>query len=207
MYRPGEEQTKKYDLAFEAIKIVELMSQLNIEEFQMNQWMFCFDGFGIKHFGPNSPQAEVKLLQIEEEKKELNESGEAPKQVFQPYLAKFMCNAPDGDQGGSGPTSRFVFYNVNENEHLEEETNFNQTLPQETCNFISKDDLLKEMPARAGSRSQVATAPVELQSEKANVQAYATQLQKLFNNRNVKIMKFNLDGANDAIERDFFTKK
>ena len=28
-----------YKMAFEAIKIVELMSQLNIEEFQMNQWM------------------------------------------------------------------------------------------------------------------------------------------------------------------------
>ena len=38
-----------YTLIKEAIKIVELMSQLNIDEFQMNQWMFLFDGFGIKY--------------------------------------------------------------------------------------------------------------------------------------------------------------
>ena len=43
------DQTNMYTLAMEAIKIVELMSQLNIEEFQMNQWMFCFDGFGIRY--------------------------------------------------------------------------------------------------------------------------------------------------------------
>lgn len=43
------DQTNMHTLAMEAIKIVELMSQLNIEEFQMNQWMFCFDGFGIRY--------------------------------------------------------------------------------------------------------------------------------------------------------------
>ena len=46
---PTTPQTKKshYMLTKEAIKVVELMSQLNIDEFQMNQWMFMFDGFGI----------------------------------------------------------------------------------------------------------------------------------------------------------------
>ena len=40
----------------------------------MNQWMFCFDGFGIKHFGPNTPQTEgSNLLNFDEEKKELND--------------------------------------------------------------------------------------------------------------------------------------
>jgi hypothetical protein len=34
-------------LAFEGLKLVELMSQLNIEDFQMNQWMFLFDGYGM----------------------------------------------------------------------------------------------------------------------------------------------------------------
>jgi len=36
-----------YLLQIEGIKIVELMSQLNIEDFQMNQWMFLFDGYGL----------------------------------------------------------------------------------------------------------------------------------------------------------------
>jgi len=35
------------NLAFEGLKLVELMSQLNIEDFQMNQWMFLFDGYGM----------------------------------------------------------------------------------------------------------------------------------------------------------------
>lgn len=43
------QQGKKRDmvLTFEAIKIIELMSQLNIEDFQIDQWMFLFDGYGI----------------------------------------------------------------------------------------------------------------------------------------------------------------
>ena len=42
-------QKRDYWLTIEAIKIVELMSQLNIEDFQMNQWMFLFDGFGMEY--------------------------------------------------------------------------------------------------------------------------------------------------------------
>lgn len=38
-----------YLLQIEGIKIVELMSQLNIEDFQMNQWMFLFDGYGLNN--------------------------------------------------------------------------------------------------------------------------------------------------------------
>lgn len=37
-----------YFLTIEAIKIVELMSQLNIEDFQMNQWIFLIDGYGLE---------------------------------------------------------------------------------------------------------------------------------------------------------------
>jgi len=45
----GVVDESQYSTTKEAIKVVELMSQLNIEEFQMNQWMFLFDGFGIQH--------------------------------------------------------------------------------------------------------------------------------------------------------------
>lgn len=38
-----------YFLTIEAIKIVELMSQLNIEDFQMNQWIFLVDGYGLEN--------------------------------------------------------------------------------------------------------------------------------------------------------------
>ena len=44
---------RDYWLTIEGIKIVELMSQLNIEDFQMNQWMFLFDGYGLDYNGSN----------------------------------------------------------------------------------------------------------------------------------------------------------
>lgn len=34
-------------LIFEAIKMIELMSSLNIEDFQMNQWIFLVDSYGM----------------------------------------------------------------------------------------------------------------------------------------------------------------
>jgi len=34
-------------LTFEAIKMIELMSSLNIEDFQMNQWIFLVDSYGM----------------------------------------------------------------------------------------------------------------------------------------------------------------
>ena len=43
-------------LTSEAIKVVELMSQLNIDEFQINQWMFMFDGFGVKYINSDEHQ-------------------------------------------------------------------------------------------------------------------------------------------------------
>ena len=35
------------DLTIEAIKLVQLLSSLNIEDFQMNQWIFLIDGYGM----------------------------------------------------------------------------------------------------------------------------------------------------------------
>lgn len=35
------------NLVFEAIKVIELMSALNIEDFQMNQWIFLVDSYGM----------------------------------------------------------------------------------------------------------------------------------------------------------------
>jgi hypothetical protein len=43
---PSNGNTNK--LVIEAIKVVELMSALNIEDFQMNQWIFMIDGYGMK---------------------------------------------------------------------------------------------------------------------------------------------------------------
>jgi len=75
--------------------------------------------------------------------------------IFQPYLAKFMCNVSDEDREGGGnddggdvAADRFVFYNVEEAERLKEETNFNETLPREVSRFISKEELGSQLNER-----------------------------------------------------------
>ena len=45
IFRGEKKDDKKI---FEAIKIVELMSSLNLEDFQMNQWIFLIDSYGMK---------------------------------------------------------------------------------------------------------------------------------------------------------------
>jgi hypothetical protein len=43
---PSNGNTTK--LVIEAIKVVELMSAMNLEDFQMNQWIFMIDGYGMR---------------------------------------------------------------------------------------------------------------------------------------------------------------
>ena len=127
---------RDYWLTIEGIKIVELMSQLNIEDFQMNQWMFLFDGFGIDYSGSKPfPEAEHQELVIEGDLNNLWPKKPDNVGVFQPYLVKFMCNKseyddaynPDNEEMGSSFVDysgwQFNFYNV-QREPLEEETNF-----------------------------------------------------------------------------------
>lgn len=151
----GHEKKKIRGLAFEAIKIVELMSQLNIEEFQMNQWMFCFDGFGIKYQPAGIAEEGDQWNEdrhwrgSNDEAADWMQTATEGKQIFQPYLAKFMCNNSllgneEGDRAKTADyADRFVFYNVDDNESLKKETNFNETLPWESSCFIRKEDLEK----------------------------------------------------------------
>ena len=43
----GQLDKENTDLTIEAIKLVELLSSLNMEDFQMNQWIFLIDGYGM----------------------------------------------------------------------------------------------------------------------------------------------------------------
>jgi hypothetical protein len=43
----SRDKQEELGLIFEAIKVVELMSALNLEDFQMNQWIFLVDAFGM----------------------------------------------------------------------------------------------------------------------------------------------------------------
>lgn len=128
---------RDYWLTIEGIKIVELMSQLNIEDFQMNQWMFLFDGYGIGYDGSNPfPEHEQAQQHI---KDTADPDGWWPinvnkMDVFQPYLVKFMCNrsafesnAADKEEFANGFVDysgwQFNFYQTERTELLPE-TNF-----------------------------------------------------------------------------------
>ena len=54
------------------------MSQLDIDEFQYNQWMFMFDGFGIKYHINDKPWYPEYF------------TANDRNPVFQPYLVQFM---------------------------------------------------------------------------------------------------------------------
>lgn len=47
-HKNTENDKDSTDLTIEAIKLVELLSSLNIEDFQMNQWIFIIDGYGMQ---------------------------------------------------------------------------------------------------------------------------------------------------------------
>ena len=125
-------QKRDYWLTIEAIKIVELMSQLNIEDFQMNQWMFLFDGFGMEYL------AKEEDLGLALPKKAAGQEPDGRSDVFQPYLVKFMCrssafpsaqNDPEDDMLDYGQW-QFNFYKV-QHQELEQETNFKEPTPVE----------------------------------------------------------------------------
>lgn len=52
--KQGESLEREDLLIIEAIKLIMLLQSLNIEDFQMNQWMFIVDAYGMKKKNPNS---------------------------------------------------------------------------------------------------------------------------------------------------------
>lgn len=171
----------------------------------MNQWMFCFDGFGIR-YQQAGQNMEGDQEQEDRQDSEVEQDSDET-QIFQPYLAKFMCNVRDegieggeGEDNGDGEADRFVFYNVKDQDCLKEETNFDETLPREVSRFISKEELDETVQQDGGSSG-------EKENQRNLVRAYAKTLQQLFDTRNVKMMKLDVEGADAVIERDFDAKK
>lgn len=91
------------DLTIEAIKLVELLSSLNIEDFQMNQWIFLIDGYGMKlennsnnglssSIGSSSQQ--TLQARITEQKSRTQKQTQAMKddnqEVFKTFIVRFI---------------------------------------------------------------------------------------------------------------------
>jgi len=83
----SEDEVKRHlQLTREAILIIGLMSQLNIEDFQIDQWMFLFDGYGIL-YPDREPTKEVKEIDDETRVGVVNgKFAKRSKETFQPYM-------------------------------------------------------------------------------------------------------------------------
>ena len=102
MRSEGEENKAALDqenskLTIEAIKLVELLSSLNIEDFQMNQWIFLIDGYGMKReraYG--SPERAI------EKSSSVRQANGENSEVFKTFIVHFMGE------------DEWSFYNVKE---------------------------------------------------------------------------------------------
>lgn len=85
-----EEKDPDFQLLFEAIKTIELMSCLNIEDFQMKQWIFLVDAFGMKFEGEKMIEDQF-TSSLKKNKLGNNPNGDNDKKgIFQPFIVKFM---------------------------------------------------------------------------------------------------------------------
>mmetsp|Transcript_1941 Transcript_1941/g.2802 ORF Transcript_1941/g.2802 Transcript_1941/m.2802 type:complete len:314 (-) Transcript_1941:287-1228(-) len=91
------------DLTIEAIKLVQLLSSLNIEDFQMNQWIFLIDGYGMKL--EQGEDISLRSGSVDSKKPRSSKMQELRKQtdnteVFKTIIVRFIGN------------QQFSFYNV-----------------------------------------------------------------------------------------------
>lgn len=204
-------ERRDYWLTIEGIKIVELMSQLNIEDFQMNQWMFLFDGYGIDYTGSNPfPDTNVQqaFINIEAADPESWPENQRQIDVFQPYMIKFMCNksAFDGEADAGGVNFvdysgwQFNFYKVNRTE-LAEETEFSDIQTTEV-----RELALSLEPKDYESFDRKVENVQTNRVIEAEVFKYAYKLQDMLAKANTRLNKLNRASADALIERDFLKK-
>lgn len=150
--------------------MVELMSHLNIDEFQMNQWMFMFDGFGIQYQGSDDASRLDSRSSQQRAISSHHEGGTSPdgtkkREIFQPYMIKFMCHSSTEEEETEEKVfDRFVVYSRSMDTHLEVEKNFEDCVPTEVIRplFIS-DSGLKGMIDQQGKREFVLEYAKKLQ--------------------------------------------
>lgn len=177
------------ELTIEAIKLVELLSSLNIEDFQMNQWIFLIDGYGMKletkqGLAQKKKDSEDALAQMQKKVNSKAKPADDNMEVFKTFIVKFI-----GDQ-------EYSFYNVDDpqvgkqDRHLQgsdqEEGSFKRN-PQSTLGEIHSTSL----------------SVLHQGSEVARLQEQAASLQQSINDSNVIGNEFNRQEAEAKIEIDF----
>ena len=80
-------------LIYAGLKIIELLSSKN-EDFQMQQWMFLFDGYGMQKCD-NTEKIMIQKVYDEtvEKSKDKNKKAGEKREICQPYLVQHLKNS------------------------------------------------------------------------------------------------------------------
>lgn len=154
-------------MTFEAIKTIELMSSLNIEDFQMNQWIFLVDAYGmsfdetnhltgIDEFRQRQMQHMKDTTQVNKKQGDYEVVDKVENGIFQPFIVKFMQDR------------RTSFYNQNLYEPP-----------------VTVDDLLQGKKNQIEMRKTTINISPENYSQDA-LETYAIQLQYRLNELNME---------------------
>jgi len=164
---------------------------LNMEDFQINQWMFLFDGFGIAHKNESG-------LQLRHNETMVLHNQQNAKEIFQPYLVKYMCNSEEVDMNTfenleEQTKSRFDVYQVELTNKLEPQRDFSEVITR-----------VENGPVYFAQNIEDNKSYFDTPGKEQSVQQYATDLQKKLDFTNDKIMKMDVAKTEHFIERDFF---
>lgn len=172
----------------EAILIIELMCQLNMEDFQIDQWMFLFDGYGIE-----DKEIKVEAPDIDQETRFGVVDGKfsfRSKDTFQPFMTQFMCRKPQPDKDGKidGELMKFSqrelhFYKV-DNGHQESKNT-----------WVQRPD-----------EAQIKTGG-DLKDLELEICRYVRGMQSALSVNNTKRTEINRVAAEKLIEKEFIIKK
>lgn len=86
-------------LTIEAIKLIELLSSLNLEDFQMNQWIFLVDKVGMKKVEMDNYQSSMRDTVRLQNKSQSAKADEG--ETFKTFIVKYV-----------DPDQQFTFNNV-----------------------------------------------------------------------------------------------
>lgn len=179
------------EMTIEAIKLVELLSSLNIEDFQMNQWIFLIDGYGMKLESKKHGESQKKKNsnQIQQMQTKMNTKkqsvGEENVEVFKTFIVKFI-----GDQ-------EYSFYNVND-------PVINGQQQQDEYQPKTEEPFVGRNPQSISVSNQDNQSTLNTQgTELTRLQEQAANLQQSINDSNVIGNEFNKKGAEAKIEIDF----
>ena len=182
---PSNGNTTK--LVIEAIKVVELMSAMNLEDFQMNQWIFMIDGYGMRE--SESLIDQPQLMQMTQTvPKRMGDAGDfqileksdsnAPNGIFQPFISRFM------------QTKVCTFYDQTGKDDQIQEMAIEDYFNNNDFNF-------KQIELRKS------VAPYGSQLDKQPLETFTIKLQKQLTELNTKRTEIDKANFEATIEKDF----